>query len=90
MGRCMNTMIQTLIEAGNGGKESGALTGADRVLPSACCIETDSGGRTHVLSRTIAWASGIGIILYKEAGAAIFVREWTSSPSPFTPDCTPH
>ncbi len=55
---------QTLIDAGKGGRESGAMTGAASVLPSASWMDTVSADRRLVCSSTMRCASGTEIILY--------------------------
>lgn len=60
-------MRRTLIDAGNGGSESRAVTGSASVRPSASPKSTSSAPSTGVRASTAATASGIEIILYLAA-----------------------
>jgi len=61
-GSVSTTGPHTLTEAGKGGTESGDVIGAYKILPNASCRGTPSLPSSRVRPRTMAWASGIGII----------------------------
>ena len=64
---------RTLMEAGKGGSESGALTSSPSTRPSASCRATASHPSGCVLARTMSWASGMLIILYADEGGILRV-----------------
>jgi len=56
--------MRTLMEAGNGGRESRAVTRFARMRPTASDSGTSSTPSTGVCCSTVACASGMLIILY--------------------------
>lgn len=54
--------VHTLMDAGNGGNASGAVTVCASTRPSAFATDTRSVPRDRVLSSAMRWASGIKII----------------------------
>ncbi len=55
---------RTLMEAGKGGNESGAVTVSARMRPKPSASDTCSAPSTGVCSSTVDTASGMEIILY--------------------------
>jgi len=60
----------TLIDAGKGGRGSGARMSCAKMRPTASARPVACGDRACASRRTVSWASGIDIILYKAAGVA--------------------